>query len=409
VKLTVEGIIITEMYAPVIGGAETYAKAIAEKLSGWGMRMTVYALGSRNNAVDNMNGVTVKRFRKIRVPSTVNRFVQKNRYEKIMCKTSIAVQSQITPVDYIEGLVIDPMSPSGLVSLMVDKTPSIYHSIGSMGSEHWYAYLASRLKDKNWVATPFIHTDVSCYYKPCILRALRYAFGIFVCTDVEKNFLVSNGVSPEKIFVTGVGVDYEVYANGNGVRFRKKYGLGDSFVILFMGRLTRLKGLHDLIKAMDFVLERAPNAKLVIAGTPIGTDNVWRKLMEKHASNIVFVGTILGQEKIDAFAAADVFAVPSIDQAIGTVYLEAWCCGKPVISADTPIMEEIIGHEDKGLLVRFGDVKGIADAILRLKEDETLRITLGMNGLKHVKIKYGWTTIMETVKRVYSEALNLNL
>lgn len=395
-------IFITELYHPVIGGAETYTKFLVENLAGFGCNVKVYACSSSKNESDVVNGIPVRRYAKIPIPALFRWIAQKSYYEKSM-ERKILVPQRITPIDLLEGFLIDPIAPHAFLNLLAEKGVDIYHSVGSAGSEHWYAYLASKRRQKPWIASPFFHVDLPFYHKPCILKSMREAYAVLVCTEVEKSFLISHGVNNNKIHVVGAGVDPALYTTGNGARFRQRFGVDEGFMVLFMGRLTYRKGLYHLVKAINKLAERILNIKLVVAGTTITTDIPWRQLLELN-EKIIYVGTLVGQDKIDALTAADVLVVPSIDQAIGIVYLEAWCCGKPVISADTAIMREIVGNNECGLLVRFGDVEGLAESIFLLAKDEALRRRLGSAGLSRVKAKYSWDMIIKKVKNIYDEA-----
>jgi len=85
-----------------------------------------------------------------------------------------------------------------------------------------------------------------------------------------------------------------------------------------------------------------------------------------------------------------VFAMPSRTDSFGIVYLEAWANGKPVVAANAGGVPEVVTHDETGLLVEFGDVDGLAQALGRLIADPAVASRLGENGLALVEAGTTW-------------------
>jgi glycosyltransferase involved in cell wall biosynthesis len=143
-----------------------------------------------------------------------------------------------------------------------------------------------------------------------------------------------------------------------------------------MGRFHYQKGFDLLLDAFSRVRERHPQWRLVLIG-----DGPQRDALTRQASRLGLTDSMhfVGRQR-DPFPylrQADIFVLPSRWEGFGNVLVEAMACGLPVVSFDCPSGPmEIISHERDGLLVPAGDVEGLANAIVRLIDDQSDRIRL---------------------------------
>ena len=178
-------------------------------------------------------------------------------------------------------------------------------------------------------------------------------------SEYEKRHLTDRGVSPEKIFVYGLGAS-SVPPTGDGAAFRARHGIGNRPVVLFIGRRQRYKGYHALAEAMAQVRESVPDALLVCVG-PWG-EPPYPELPE---GALLDLGRVSEEEKEDALAACDVFCLPSTDESFGLVYVEAWRYGKPVIAGPAPAVREMVRDGENGYCLpqdpEYSDRLSLAD------------------------------------------------
>jgi glycosyltransferase involved in cell wall biosynthesis len=113
------------------------------------------------------------------------------------------------------------------------------------------------------------------------------------------------------------------------------------------------------------------------------------------------LGFIPDADKRDAYAACDLFAMPSRVDTAGIVYLEAWLYDKPVIGANAGGVPEIIADGATGYLVPFGDVAQLADHIARLLADPALRARLGAAGHAAVLREHTWDAKIARIATIY--------
>ncbi len=154
---------------------------------------------------------------------------------------------------------------------------------------------------------------------------------------------------------------------------KEKYGIREQF-LLFVGRLSEEKGVEYLLRAMPQVLGRFPATKLLIVGSgPL--ENELKRLVEKSgiAGNVIFAGPVAHWALADHYATADVLIGPSLREGFGLVFVEAMACGCPVIASELPGIADIIVDGKTGFLVRPRDSQAVAQKIIALLQDRSLR------------------------------------
>lgn len=237
---------------------------------------------------------------------------------------------------------------------------------------------------------------------------LRHSDAVTVNSRFNRDRLLA--VAPaaqDKISVIPMGVP----PGHPGVPGKERPGHpGSDPVILSVGRLIRWKGFSFLIAAMPSVIERYPDARLVIAGD--GPDRLLlgeqvRELgLERH---VRFTGHLPRTDLDDLFRSATVFVLPSITlgtdtEGLGVVLLEAMAAGCPVVATNTGGIPDIITDGETGFLVPEQDPRALAGAIVRLLSDGKLRDTIGMNGLIRAAEKFSWKVVSARFSEVYSAA-----
>lgn len=210
----------------------------------------------------------------------------------------------------------------------------------------------------------------------------RAADAVFALSDHERRRLVELGVDPEKIQLSPLAP--AVPTSGDGRRFRERWGLGDRPIVLFTGRKQRYKGFHDTCEGMLAVLEAIPSAVLVTIGA--SGDEAAVALPE---GALLDLGVCDEGSKCDALAASDVFCLPSVGEAFGIAYTEAWVYGKPVVVGPAPASRELVEGAGGGLPVAQVPAE-IAAAVTRLLQDADLRYELGEAGRSALRHRYSW-------------------
>lgn len=245
------------------------------------------------------------------------------------------------------------------------------------------------------LVTPCFHEALREYYHPALRQVLQQADAVQALTGAERELLVEQfGLPKNKIkaipgFLIGQELAAEVKA-GHDLTGKK--------TVLFIGSKIKEKGIVCLVKAMKRLYDKDKNYRLVM----MGNETVfWQRYKKKHQLKfLIDLGYASEQEKEAILAAADVFCLVSAVESFGLVYLEAWQQKKPVIGADIGPVRELIEKAKGGLLVQFGQIKELAQAIERLITDKDLAGRLGENGYKALKIRYSKKIVLSQLEKI---------
>ena len=250
-------------------------------------------------------------------------------------------------------------------------------------------------------------------------RAGQMADMVITVSYAMQDELIQSGFPAEKIRVCYNGVDPKKYnpeqiSQKRIKEVKSKYELNDDdMMILFIGRLVWIKGVDKLIRAMPQVIQKIPNAKLVVVGLGDMRDYLEGLVRNLHLEDVVNFRFefIPEEERIAHYAACYVAAFPSLYEPFGIVTLEAMSMEKPVVvgAAGTSGMREIVsisGDDQCGFHINPNDPSDIAWGIINAIEDSKKRIQLGRNGRKRVIEFFSWDTAARSTIDRYTEALN---
>jgi glycosyltransferase involved in cell wall biosynthesis len=233
------------------------------------------------------------------------------------------------------------------------------------------------------------------------IELVRQSDAIIAQTPTERDFYCRHGVSPERIHVIGPGFNLEDVLGGDGRRFRERYGL-NSPIVFTLSKMSYDKGAMHTTEAMQVLWERGYDAHLVLAGDILTPFKSYFNRLPKHVQErILLLGSIGEAEKRNLLAAGDVLAMPSRTDSFGIVYLEAWLYGKPVVGARTWGVMDVIEDGCDGLLVPFGDVGALAEAIAYLLDHPEQAMTMGVRGKEKALSQHTWERKYPQIRNIY--------
>jgi D-inositol-3-phosphate glycosyltransferase len=203
---------------------------------------------------------------------------------------------------------------------------------------------------------------------------------IIASTGKEKRALIRHyGASSQKIGVVPCGVNLEQFKIVGKAQAKHQLGLDNDKIILFVGRIDPLKGVHNLIKALPH-LYHIPKLKLIIIG---GGEHSQREIeqLQKLAHNLEvqnsvdFLGLIKHEELPYFYNAADACVVPSYYESFGLVALVSLACGTPVVATDVGNHKSLIRQGETGYVIEGNDPCRLADkiALLLLRSESDTR------------------------------------
>jgi glycosyltransferase involved in cell wall biosynthesis len=280
------------------------------------------------------------------------------------------------------------------------------------------AFYYSRKKNVPYVLT--LHGQLRMIRESQDVRILRWlydhSFGmsllknagkVFALSQFEFSQLVERGVSKNKIAIIPNAIDPEDFKyppkKGN---FKKELGLDDEEIILYLGRISSLKGLDVLVRAFS-LLSNPNNYKLVLAGPDDGFSNSLHQLINslRLKDKVLFTGTLDRRQVLGALDDASIIVYASIQEGFPMVPLEAGIMGKPVIVTNHPSMD-FVREGQFGLGVEYGNAVQLKDALKRILENHDFAAELGENGRRYVTRNFTLDTVAERVEREYLELAN---
>ncbi|MCX7823692.1 MAG: glycosyltransferase [Syntrophobacterales bacterium] len=217
------------------------------------------------------------------------------------------------------------------------------------------------------------------YLESATWRYVLWYYGqmdcIFVPSTATARELTEQGIPEEKIKLFQRGVDTELFhPNKFSMDLRDRYGIHQETVLLYVGRVSKEKGLSVLSRAFRIISEEIPGLVLLIVGDGPYSEELKEELKGTRA---IFTGYLSGEDLAQTYASSDIFVFPSATDTFGNVVLEAQASGLPVIVTDQGGPKENIIPGETGLIFKAGDVFDLVRAIKELIRDPTRRLQMG--------------------------------
>jgi glycosyltransferase involved in cell wall biosynthesis len=214
------------------------------------------------------------------------------------------------------------------------------------------------------------------------------------------------GVDRAKIRIVPNGVDTQRFKPSKSCEtIKRQIGMDSKLCVLFVGRLIPRKGLNFLVEAAEHIVKEYRQTMFLIVGDGPLKNRLVSHLEKMNLSgNFVFLGDVHENVLPALYNCADVFVLPSIQEGQGIALLEAQATAKPVVAFDVGGVREAVLDNETGLLMK-PDSNALADAIMKLLANWSLRETMGSKGRKYVVDNFSWDVCAQKMLKVYREAL----
>lgn len=236
--------------------------------------------------------------------------------------------------------------------------------------------------------------------------------------DVERLF----DVDPARVEIVYNGIDPDEYRASGGREALARHGIDPARpYVLFVGRVTRQKGILHLVRAIDHL--PAGVQVVLCAGAP-DTAEIGAAMaaavarVQERRPGVVWIPEMLDKPTvIEMYSQAAVFCCPSIYEPFGIINLEAMACDTPVVASAVGGIPEVVVPEETGLLVPFaaaadgepldpeGYARDLAAALARLLADEPLRRRMAEAGRRRVVERFSWRAVARRTVAVYEAAI----
>lgn len=357
-------------FYPYIGGVENYTYYLSRELVKLGHEVSVICANEPKSDKKEIDGIKLKR------------------------------------LYYVGKIANTNITPSIPFSILKEDFDILHTQLPTPWSADWSA-VVSAVKRKPLVLTyhnDIVGTGIADYiakvYNITSLKfLLKQAAKITISHHNYIKFSPHLKTYQEKIMIVPPGVDTERFQPSE-TRIEETI-----FFLSLLDEFHRYKGLDHLLEALKLVKKEKPQVKLKVGGG----GKLLQYYREKAASlgledNVEFLGYVPNERIPDHYANCNLFVLPSISasqEGFGIVLLEALASGRPVVSTNIVGIADDIEKYSTGIVVKPGDTKALADAIIRILQDEKEAERMGANGRKLVETKYSWVKIAGSMENIY--------
>jgi glycosyltransferase involved in cell wall biosynthesis len=406
------GFFVWEYPPALVGGLGTYAEYITREFVSMGHDVTVFTLNPGNlKTREIVKGVEVHRPLIVNASNVFPMFViddLKKWGTNIRLFNDIFIYNILSAAKFINSMLKKEGCNYDVVCVH-DWLSSI---AGILVKNETKVPVAFHVHSTEWGRSGGQGSEVVSYLE---WETAQKADRIITVSHAMQEDLVRHGWPKSKTSVVWNGVDPERYNPKNCKAeeveaVRNKYGIKpEEKMILFLGRLTWVKGIVNLVQAMPMVLGEFPNAKLVILGKGEQQNDIVEAANRLGISKkVVFrFDFVPEKERILHYAAADVCVFPSTYEPFGIVSLEAMAMAKPIIVGAQGVVgfrEQVapFGPDQNGVHVNGGNPADIAWGLKEVLCDSERAKRWGENGRKRVLQYFTWRKAAEQTLEIYN-------
>ena len=257
--------------------------------------------------------------------------------------------------------------------------------------------------------------DCAPYLTSMQKRVQRYACQFADCVLVNatavKDWLIGEGYAPSKIVVIRNGVDLTRFAAPpDPQRVRRELGLAPGTpLVAVVSRLTRLKGLENLLEAAAMLKPRYPDVRFLVVGETSPMEVPYldelKQLADRHGvgDRVIFTGR--RSDVPTLLSGVDVSVMPSLNEALSNVLLESMAAGAPTVATRVGGTPEALVDGQTGLLVAPGDSRELATAVGRLLDDRQMATRLGEAARRLIQDQFSVDRMVHSTEQRYTELL----
>jgi len=361
-------------------GIATSIKNLVSGLVTHEVSVSLFVYGQKEDAIFNEDGITFHLI-KNRKYKILGWYLHRKHIERYVNNQIVA-----TEIDAIEA-----PDWTGITAFMNFKAPLV---IRFHGSDTYFCKLEGRKqKSKNRFFEKNAVAKASAYIAPTTYAGVESA----------KLF----GIPKERVKIIHYGLNLEHFVNeapSDFIRYR----------ILNIGTVIRKKGVFQLAKAFNQIVERFPQAELVLIGgdasdLKTGASSTW-ELVEESLSKLArkrtsYLGRVPYETVKDHIKQAHVCAFPSLAETLGMVTIESMALKKAVVNTNYGWAQELMDHNESGFLIDPNDIEGYVTAISDLFKDETRTLLMGELARKKMENTFDIKSILQQNIAFYTQLI----
>jgi glycosyltransferase involved in cell wall biosynthesis len=339
---------------PESGGAEIHLEEILRRLVKRGHKIDLLCCnfpdGKKEEIVEGVNIIRrgSRPFFNYIVPGVLRSLIKKNKYDLIF--------EDVNKVPFY--------------------TP-LYHNLPVLVIFH-HLFGGSIFREINFFLGIYIYLSekpISLFYKKNHLM---------VVSESTAQEIINKGVAENHVHVVHNGIDQDVY------NFDTKVPKFERPTILYVGRIKKYKSIETVIDAMPAILQRLPEAKLVIVGAGDHLPNLKEHVKRKQLTDFIELEGFVPQEtKVEYYRRSHLLVYPSYKEGWGLTNIEANACGTTVLASRVPGLRDSVDEGKSGLLFEYGNISEFVEKALKILTNNEYRSQLEKGALVHAS-KFSW-------------------
>lgn len=240
---------------------------------------------------------------------------------------------------------------------------------------------------------------------------LANASRIVAASRMESRRCEGFGVPSTNISIIPNGINMSEYSRlPQKGEFKRKYGInGDKKILLYLGRIHKIKGLDCLIKAFSMLVRQLnfDDVLLAVVGPDDGYLHDMELLIEKKGMRdyIILTGPLYDRNKLEVYVDSEVYILPSVYESFGITLLEAFACSKPVIASNIDSISEIVLDQKTGFLFDAGNALDLAKKMAQMIDSPEEAEIMGNAGRVFVKDRYSAERTTSLLEDLYNNIL----
>ena len=365
-------------FPPQIGGIQTYSSSLARALQQIGRQVHVIATEHPGAADYDASAP----FAVTRVPTLGGKPQIYRRLRDAAVRLGSA-----------RGVIATKWSPEGLGALQAARQLGIPWGVIGYDREH-ILHGGNLLK---WGLQQYLfrHTDFC------------FAIGNYSAANFRRR-----GVTEERVRIIGCGLECEQFAPdpARAETLREQHHLQGKRILLTVARVVPRKGHLTVIEALPQIREAIGEVSYLIVGDGEGMPILRQAVAARGLGDqVVFAGKVPMADLRGYYTLADIMAMPSYNlpglptEGFGLTFLEANCCGTPVIGSRTGGIPDAVDHGLTGLLVPPRDARALAHAAIRILGDAALASRMGEFGQRRAREMFRWELVARRVDAAFDE------
>jgi glycosyltransferase involved in cell wall biosynthesis len=289
-----------------------------------------------------------------------------------------------------------------ICKLIKDETPDIVST--HSGRDSFLAGVAARISRRKPLIVRTRHLALP------ITSRITYSIlphRVVTVSEYVRQNLIERGIPSDKVITIPTGIDLRQFdPDKTAGDLRQELKLKPDIPLLGTVAIFRIqKGYHVMLDAVPSVLEKIPMARFVFVGDGPQMENIYRKVKDLGLSDKIFM-LGLRRDVPNILKSVDLFVLPTLQEALGTAFLEAMAMGKPVIGTEVGGVGEVIRNGNNGYLVKPNNPQALAEAIIALLLNREKAALMGREGRRMVRENFNTEVMCSRMHDLYTSLID---